>query len=61
MKHLPALEVIQVTMTHKQLKAIKRRKSIVKKRNENHNKAKEQRKVLFMPGANKSYRLYYIR
>ena len=50
-----------MTFTHKQLKAIKRHKRIVKKRNENHNKAKEQRKVLFMPGANKSYRLYNIR
>ena len=50
-----------MTFTHKQLKALARHKRIVKKRNVNHNKPKEQRKVLFMPGAIRSYRLYDIR
>lgn len=47
-------------MTRKQLKAIARHKRIVKRRNENHNKAKEKRRMLFTPGANRSYRLYNI-
>lgn len=49
-----------MTITKKQLKAIRRRKLIAKKRNENHNVKKELRKVLFAPGACRSYRLYEI-
>ena len=49
-----------MSMTKKQLKAIARHKRIAKKRNENHNKAKEKRQMLFAPGASKSYRLYNI-
>ena len=49
-----------MSMTKKQHKALERHTRIVKKRNENHNKAKEKRQMLFAPGASKSYRLYNI-
>lgn len=48
-----------MTMTKKQLKAIRRHKSIVKKRNIRTNNLSVN-PAQYVPGRSRSYRLYYI-